>query len=242
MTIRRGKNKGKPLAKVRDEVQKDLRRLGRQRALIYRTMIYTGLRKGELASLTVNALHLDGEYPHIALAAKNAKSGRGACMPLRSDLVGALSNHLADMLDLHRRRTLADGRREISHALPGTMKLFDRMPTIRTFDLDLAAAGIAKTDADGRTVDVHSLRHNFATMLSQAGVSPRRAQELLRHSDIRLTMSTYTHLELADTAGAVEALPEITPAAAVAVRTGTDDRPEPAELCAQLCAFGQEHL
>jgi len=35
------------------------------------------------------------------------------------------------------------------------------------------------------------------------------AQELMRHSDIRLTMNTYTHLQLLDTAGAVEALPSI---------------------------------
>ena len=31
----------------------------------------------------------------------------------------------------------------------------------------------------------------------------------MRHSDIRLTMNVYTHLQLADTAGAVEALPGI---------------------------------
>ena len=34
----------------------------------------------------------------------------------------------------------------------------------------------------------------------------------MRHSDIRLTMNVYTHLHLADTAGAVEALPSIGPA------------------------------
>ena len=38
---------------------------------------------------------------------------------------------------------------------------------------------------------------------------PRMAQELMRHSDIRLTMNVYTHLGLVDTAGAVEALPAI---------------------------------
>ncbi len=32
-------------------------------------------------------------------------------------------------------------------------------------------AGIAKTDAQGRTVDIHCLRRTFATMLSQAGVA-----------------------------------------------------------------------
>jgi len=57
---------------------------------------------------------------------------------------------------------------------------------VRILDRDLAA-GIAKTHADGRTVDVHSLRHTFATLLSKAGVLPRMAQELMRHSDIRLT-------------------------------------------------------
>jgi hypothetical protein len=31
----------------------------------------------------------------------------------------------------------------------------------------------------------------------------------MRHSDIRLTMNIYTHLDLADTAGAVAALPAI---------------------------------
>jgi len=37
--------------------------------------------------------------------------------------------------------------------------------------------------------------------------SPGVAQKLMRHSDIRLTMNTYTHPGLADTAGAVAALP-----------------------------------
>ncbi len=47
----------------------------------------------------------------------------------------------------------------------------------------------------------------------------------LRHSDIRLTMNTYTHLQLIDTAGAVEALPSIDAAKNETAReadTGTD--------------------
>jgi integrase len=56
---------------------------------------------------------------------------------------------------------------------------------------------------------VHCLRHTFATLLARNGVSPSIAQKLMRHSDIRLTMNTYTHLDLADTAGAVASLPTI---------------------------------
>ena len=51
------------------------------------------------------------------------------------------------------------------------------------------------------------MRHTFATLLARNGVLPGVAQRLMRHSDIRLTMNTYTHLDLADTAGAVAALP-----------------------------------
>jgi len=46
-----------------------------------------------------------------------------------------------------------------------------------------------------------------AALLARDGVSPGVAQKLMRHSDIRLTMNTYTHLGLADTAIAVAALP-----------------------------------
>ena len=38
-------------------------------------------------------------------------------------------------------------------------------------------------------------------------MNPRTAMELMRHSDIRLTTAIYQHLELADTAGAVNLLP-----------------------------------
>lgn len=41
--------------------------LGEQRALMYRVMICTGLRKSELASITAGQVHLDGPYPHMEL-------------------------------------------------------------------------------------------------------------------------------------------------------------------------------
>jgi len=50
-------------------------------------------------------------------------------------------------------------------------------------------------------------RHTFITNLERAGVSPRTAQTLARHSDIRLTMGIYTHIELGDQAAAIAALP-----------------------------------
>ncbi|MEI7836405.1 MAG: site-specific integrase [Planctomycetota bacterium] len=222
LMIRRGDMKGELAAAVTDAERLYLERIGRERAMIYKVLIYTGLRKGELGSLTVGAVHLDVERGYLELAAKSSKSGKAAQICLRKDLAEDLAEHLADKLHEYCRRTLVDGRSEIPAALPPGMKLFD-MPGdfIRVFDRDLVAAGLArqvqdpktgrmridKTDSQGRTLDIHCLRHTFATLLSKANVSPRMAQELLRHSDIRLTMNTYTHLQLIDTAKAVEALP-----------------------------------
>jgi integrase len=43
----------------------------------------------------------------------------------------------------------------------------------------------------GLFADFHSNRHTFITNLERAGVSPRTAQTLARHCDIRLTMGVY---------------------------------------------------
>jgi integrase len=44
----------------------------------------------------------------------------------------------------------------------------------------------------GRRVDLHALRKTFGTLLAASGVSPQVAMELMRHSDMKLTMGVYT--------------------------------------------------
>src|SRR5262249_6015885 len=53
LTVRKGKRKGERYADVRPEVRARLELLGQERALIYKALVLTGLRKNELASLTV---------------------------------------------------------------------------------------------------------------------------------------------------------------------------------------------
>ena len=196
LTIRRGKNKGKPLARVSPEERQRLESIGWTRAVTYKFMMLTGLRRGEVASLTVTDVCLDESNPYVHIEGRHAKSGRAATLPLRPDLAEDLRKHVARMAESNGGKLAPD------------MPLFRiGLNFLRTFNLDLAAAGIAKRDSQGRTVDVHSMRHTFATLLARNGVSPSVAQKLMRHSDIRLTMNTYTHLDLADTAGAVGALP-----------------------------------
>ena len=66
------------------------------------------------------------------------------------------------------------------------------LPGMWAFKTELQRTGITYVDAQGCEADFHALRYTFATNLSKAGVLPREATELLRYSDMRLTMKTYT--------------------------------------------------
>jgi integrase len=59
----------------------------------------------------------------------------------------------------------------------------------------------------GRYADFHSCRHLFITSLERAGVRPKVAQTLARHSEIRLTLNVYSRTELSEQTAAIGALP-----------------------------------
>lgn len=52
----------------------------------------------------------------------------------------------------------------------------------------------------------HQLRHGFATILYEAGIPDKDAQELLGHSDITLTRNIYTHIRSSQKAKIAEQL------------------------------------
>ena len=185
-TIRKGPNKGQRLAKVSEDRKFELLLLGKERALIYKTALLTGLRLNELRTLSINDLSF-GDVPFIRLRSANEKNRKGSTLPLRSDLAAEL--------------------REWTNGKDRSLRLF-LVPSglLRIMNRDLKAAKIPKHDADGCVVHVHALRHSFGTHLSLAGVAPRTAQAAMRHSNISLTMNTYTDSRLLDTASAVESM------------------------------------
>jgi integrase len=179
----------KRLARNPDLIAK-LERLGRERAMIYKTLVLTGLRKNELASLTIGQLHLDAPMPHLELDAADEKNREGSTIPLRADLANDLRDWIADRPKFPTIK-LNDSRRD----LVAKQQLFT-VPSglVRILDRDLKAAGILKRDSRGRTIDVHALRHSFGT---------------LRHSSIDLTMNVYTDPILLDVHGALDSLPSL---------------------------------
>jgi integrase len=218
MTVRRGKRKGQLAANIRDDVRRQLELLGRERALIYKTLVLTGLRRGELASLTVGQLELDGPLPCIVLDAADEKNRAGSTLPLRSDLAADLAlwvkelaqRHSGDSGEFEGPLCLPMTTVPAETGLPADAPLFN-VPSglIRILDRDLTLADIPKRDDRGRTIDVHAMRTSFCTMLAKGGVAPRTAMAAARHSDIALTMTVYTDPRALDIHAALDVLPAL---------------------------------
>jgi len=143
----------------------------------------------ELRTLRVGDLSF-GDVTFLVLRAQNENNRTGSSVPLRSDLAGGLRDWTRDR----------PHDAEVFNVPAGLLRIMDR---------DLIAAGIDKIDERGRRVHLHALRHSTGTHLSAANVSPRTAQSVMRHSDIALTMNTYTDERLLDAAGAVAMLPDL---------------------------------
>jgi integrase len=186
-----------------------LEALGRARELMYKTFLLSGLRKRELASLTVGQLELKGPVAYAVLNPADEKNRKGCNIPLRADIAADLSVWLNDRLVETQNSAHKEGA-PIPARLPGSTPLFE-VPSglCRILDRDLAAAGIPKRDERNRVVDVHALRVTFGTHLCAAGVPLRTAQAAMRHSKPELTANIYTDPKFLDIAGAINALPSL---------------------------------
>jgi integrase/recombinase XerD len=108
------------------------------------------------------------------------------------------------------RRALAERLRAYLSGKPPDERVFRVPPkTAKMLRADLEAAGVPYRDEHNRVADFHSLRHTFITRLVRAGVHPRLAQELARHSSITLTMDHYSHTVIGKLSSALESLPDV---------------------------------
>jgi integrase len=168
---------------------------GPDRALLYRTALESGLRAGELRTLTVHACHLDGDTPWLTVKAGYSKHRKQDDQPIPVRLAEALAEHIAG----------AQGERPIFPTMPEPDRL------AKVLRADLKAAGVLYRDEAGRVADFRALRHTYITNLARAGVHPKVAMDLARHSNINLTLAPYSHTLLAERAEAVAGLPDLAP-------------------------------
>ena len=170
-----------------DEIRKLLEVSG-PRATLYLTALHTGLRRAELEGLRWGDVHLDAAPPYLTVRASMSKNHKEASLPLHPELA-------ARLMTLRPVNAAADGL------------VFAKLNRMVEFKRDLADAGIPFLDAHGRRADFHSFRHTCATNLHLAGVAPRTAMEVLRHSDMKLTAKVYTDTRLLPLAEELRRMP-----------------------------------
>jgi integrase len=169
---------------------------GPDRAVLYRVAARTGLRASELASLTPASFDLDDKQ-EVTVEAAYSKHRRKDVVPLHADLLAVLPGFLKGRASTPSQRNEPlwpgnwpqDGAEMLQH--------------------DLRAAGVPFVDEDGRVYDFHALRHQFISDMVAAGVHPKHAKVLARHSTITLTMDRYAHVGLADVRAALDRVPSV---------------------------------
>jgi site-specific recombinase XerD len=142
--------------------------------LAYMLPLFAGLRRNEAKTLRWSDLVLGESGGLLRLHAAVNKNRKEQSLPLHHDLATALQQQKP-----------ANGEAD-------DLVLVNGVPDMDEVRTDLEKAGIPFLDERGRRIDYHALRTTFITRLSTMKVHPRVAMELARHSDMRLTMKTYT--------------------------------------------------
>lgn len=139
---------------------------GEERGWLYLLAATTGLRRGELASLTQHSF--DFQKRVIAVKRAYTKNGEFAVLPIHSEICEGLQTWVP---------------RRPGKLFPG---LSDKT-TARMLRIDLKRAGVPYETHEGVRC-FHSLRNTFISSLFDLGTNLATVQRLARHSDPRLTM------------------------------------------------------
>jgi integrase len=164
----------------------------------------TGLRRGEQLALRWRDLDLEARTYRVTATLQRV-GGELRVLPTKTPASRA-SGHLAALaaqaLTEHRARQLAAGL----VALPGAIvftsssgRSLEPRNVNRSFDRLLRRHGL-------KHIRLHDLRHSIGSLMLANGESPRVVMEVLRHSQIAMTMNVYSHVMPALTRDAIDRL------------------------------------
>lgn len=170
--------------------------------MLFITALDTGLRQGELFALTWNdidlknkVIHINktfkrvkntdtGEYENIIQTPKTKKSVR--VVPLPAHLIDKLRQYQIEQKEL---------RIKVANLYEDNNLVF-----CNCFGRYLDSGNILKKfkkilkENNIPIRKFHDLRHTYATRLFELGEDPKTVQVLLGHSNISITLDTYTHV------------------------------------------------
>jgi integrase len=195
-TVRNGARRGNLDARVTDAAVDAARVLGLERTTVYLLAAWSGLRRSELRDLTWEMLL--SNPARLQLPGDITKNGDAATIFLHAEAEAAL--------EMWRR---VRGARLGPSAASLQNRIFRAIPSMRVLRKDLALAQIDYYREGVGFADFHSLRMTMNMRMQKAGLGTTTRQQLLRHSDPKLTDGVYldpTKLSLASEIGRLPAI------------------------------------
>jgi len=159
--------------------------------------ISTGLRQGELLGLKWSDVDWRNRCIHVQRQVQRLSHGGLGFAPPKSEagkrtivLGAAVLEKLREQMAYQDTEKSFAGKdwQEFDLIFPSAVGTpYDHRNIYRVFKILLKEAGMPE-------IRFHDLRHTAATLLLQQGVNPKVVQERLGHSDVTLTLNTYSHV------------------------------------------------
>lgn len=156
---------------------------------IFATLLYTGVRKGELLSLRIT--DLDIQRRELTVSAETSKSRIRRIVPISTELMKLLRDYLTERI----RRRLTTPYLFASSARDDRLSADGLKHLIKC---------VQKTS--GVKFHVHQFRHTFAVNVLNNGSDIAKLKQLLGHRDIRMTATYLRCLPTSAMRGDVETL------------------------------------
>ena len=163
----------------------------------FATLLYTGLRRGELLALRWRNLDLDndtltvvetaymlGNGKYMIKEPKTAQSRRSVILPV--SLVELFKVYRVDQELLRIQLGISLNADDFVFIRPDGSPIYPNAITL-AFRRIIKRAGL-------KDIRIHDLRHTHATLLLKAGVHPKVVSERLGHASIGITLDIYSHV------------------------------------------------
>ena len=157
----------------------------------FKVLLGTGLRRGELLGLRWRNVDFDNRTIEIEEGLVSVKDNLRSYQNPKTDQsknIIPMSEYVAEVLQTHWLEMSFEGNAEMDKPVFCTKQGAPIIPKNfnRTYYSLRKKAGISED------INLHALRHTFATHLLEKGVSLKVIQELLRHTKISTTADIYT--------------------------------------------------
>ena len=150
--------------------------------------MFTGMRIGECCALMVEDIDFEEKTITVSKTVARGKYGRNVLNETKTS-AGMRKLHLSDDIFEFLKSCIGNKDKGLLF-LSSNQNLVTTNQVNYSYAAALKAYDIVDTSVYGR-VDLHSLRHTYATRCIESGMPAKVLQKLLGHTDINITLNTY---------------------------------------------------